>query len=82
MPHVNLWLRNKNVDTWEAIPKNKRSEFFNAQLENYRESGTRLIKLPQFDKAIRVPSNKGLCPNGHVADEWGKCLMRECKYGR
>lgn len=82
MPHVNLWLRNDNVDAWEAIPKNKRSEWFNAQLERYREDATRKIKLPQFDKAITVPSTKGSCKNGHVADEWGRCLDKKCQYGR
>lgn len=82
MPHVNLWLRKENIDIWEAIPEDKKSEWFNTQLQDYAARGTRTIKLPQFDKPIRVPSTKGTCPNGHVADEWGKCLMKGCKYGR
>lgn len=75
-------MRKDSKQAWDALPKERKSEWFNDQLDRYKEAATRTIKLPQFDKPIVVPSTKGMCKNGHVADEWGRCLDKECKYGR
>lgn len=80
MPQANVWIREEDWEVWKAIPD--RPKWLHGQLEHYSETATRKVKLPQLDKPITVPSNRGTCKNGHVTDEWGYCLARECKYSR
>jgi len=80
MPRVTIYIRNEDMEIWEAIPK--KPEWLHAQLERYGQTSTRKIKLPQFDKEITVPSHKGMCKNGHITDDFGYCLAKECKYSK
>lgn len=43
-----------------------------------------MIMISTLPKIVREKTQRGAqtCRNGHISDEWGYCMQRDCKYAR
>lgn len=98
MPRVDIWIRKDDLGAWQAIDNKAefihnalQGTVLPDQSKAYKSMSPDeitikpIIKTPKEAKqavaSIR-PSDVKFCKNGHIADDYGRCLQRDCKYSK
>lgn len=84
MPRVNVFIQDENWPVWNSIPKGKRSDMFNAFLEDLRNDKTVIRTKDEAELAVaELPKKERAryCKNLHLIPSGRKgCMVKGCRY--
>lgn len=94
MPRVNIYIRNEDVENWEAIENKPEWLHLNlnkgykvitnnadgsGKVENVKKNVIKKVDDIKIPDHVYRAFDKA-CKNGHILNKFGKCMEKGCKY--